>query len=109
MALHQGVCSSAGMCFRHTSSNFLNYETLKCENCHVPCSLEAKRALAAAQCVVSTVPPVGDYDQDPVLLAAGALLGQLASEGRLRWVAYVSSTGVYGDHSGNWVDERQVP
>jgi nucleoside-diphosphate-sugar epimerase len=25
--------------------------------------------------------------------------------GPLRWVGYLSSTGVYGDHDGGWVDE----
>ena len=24
----------------------------------------------------------------------------------LRWVGYLSSTSVYGDHAGDWVDER---
>ena len=54
------------------------------------------------------MPPVGDFDADPVLTAAALLLGQLAGGGRLRWVAYVSSTAVYGDHRGAWVDERRA-
>ncbi len=73
------------------------------------CSLQAQHALAAAPYVVTTVPPVGDFDRDPVLTAAAPLLGQLASGGRLQWVAYISSTGVYGDHAGGWVNERCVP
>lgn len=28
---------------------------------------------------------------------------------RLVWVAYLSSTGVYGDHAGGWVDEDTTP
>ncbi len=56
-----------------------------------------RAALATATHVVSTVPP-GDTS-DPVLAAYGA---QLAG----RWLGYLSSTGVYGDAGGGWVDER---
>ncbi|NDA75780.1 MAG: SDR family NAD(P)-dependent oxidoreductase, partial [Synechococcaceae bacterium WB8_3_299] len=27
----------------------------------------------------------------------------------LRWVGYLSSTGVYGDSQGRWVDEQSAP
>ncbi|WP_417806567.1 SDR family oxidoreductase [Thioclava sp.] len=40
---------------------------------------------------------------DPVLTAAGAQIAQAAA--RLDWVGYLSTTGVYGDHAGGWVDE----
>lgn len=39
-----------------------------------------------------------------VLLACQALLIQVART--VSWVGYVSSTGVYGDHQGDWVDEE---
>ena len=40
---------------------------------------------------------------DPVLLA---LTDQIAAAApSLRWVGYLSTTGVYGDHGGDWVDE----
>ena len=57
-------------------------------------------AIGWASHVLSSVPPVGDAD--PVLAAAGEALG-----GRLggRWLGYLSSTGVYGDANGAWVDE----
>ena len=44
-----------------------------------------------------------DGHGDPVL---NALKGDItsAAEG-LRWVGYLSTTGVYGDHNGAWVDE----
>ena len=34
--------------------------------------------------------------------------GQQLGEGaeRYSWVGYISSTSVYGDHKGDWVDER---
>ena len=53
-------------------------------------------ALADASHVLSSVPPVADGD--PVLERYGDLL-----EGK--WLGYLSSTGVYGDAGGAWVDE----
>ncbi|MEH3157661.1 MAG: NAD(P)-dependent oxidoreductase [Sphingomonas taxi] len=55
-----------------------------------------RAALAAATHVLSSVPPEGEAD--PVLARYGdALAG--------RWLGYLSSTGVYGDAGGAWVDE----
>nr|WP_317894310.1 NAD(P)-dependent oxidoreductase [uncultured Sphingomonas sp.] len=54
--------------------------------------------IAAADAVLSSVPPEGDAD--PVLAAYG---GALAA--RRCWLGYLSSTGVYGDAGGGWVDE----
>ncbi|WP_267414695.1 MULTISPECIES: NAD(P)-dependent oxidoreductase [unclassified Sphingomonas] len=55
-----------------------------------------RRALAAASHVLSSVPPVDDHD--PVLASYGDALGT-------QRLAYLSSTGVYGDAGGAWVDE----
>ncbi|MEL7114772.1 MAG: SDR family oxidoreductase [Pseudomonadota bacterium] len=38
---------------------------------------------------------------DPFLVAAGPAIAQAKAE----WVGYLSTTGVYGDHKGGWVDE----
>jgi len=54
-------------------------------------------AVAEATHILSSVPPDGG---DPVLAAYGAEIA--ASGARL---AYLSSTGVYGDTGGAWVDE----
>ncbi len=40
---------------------------------------------------------------DPVLLALQDEIAAAAPH--LRWVGYLSTTGVYGDHGGDWVDE----
>ena len=40
---------------------------------------------------------------DPVLLAHGPDLARRAA--RIKWLAYLSTTGVYGDRQGGWVDE----
>lgn len=53
-------------------------------------------AVRRASHVLSSVPP--DADCDPVLPRYG---GAVAG----RWLGYLSSTGVYGDTGGAWVDE----
>jgi nucleoside-diphosphate-sugar epimerase len=57
---------------------------------------EVRRALAIVSHVLSSVPP--GATGDPVLKRYGDALGQ-------RWLGYLSSTGVYGDTAGAWVDE----
>ncbi|NVB40506.1 SDR family NAD(P)-dependent oxidoreductase [Pseudenhygromyxa sp. WMMC2535] len=42
---------------------------------------------------------------DPALRWHAAALDELRARGQLRWLAYLSTTGVYGDHGGAWVDE----
>jgi nucleoside-diphosphate-sugar epimerase len=54
------------------------------------------RALEQVTHVLSSVPPEGDAD--PVLERYGAAL-------RHPWLGYLSSSGVYGDTHGAWVDE----
>lgn len=56
-------------------------------------------ALAAATHVLSSVPPDPASGTDPVLTGYGALLPTVP------WLGYLSSTGVYGDTGGAWVDE----
>ena len=52
--------------------------------------------------VLSSAPP--DDDGDPVLRhEAGAMAARVRD---LAWVGYLSTTGVYGDHGGGWVDEN---
>ena len=52
--------------------------------------------------ILTSVPP--DEDGDPVLSRfKGELLKRANS---LRWVGYLSTTGVYGDRGGAWVDEE---
>lgn len=64
--------------------------------------LQDKNALlGAATHLLSSVPP--DAAGDPVIDGHGADLAGL--EG-LRWAGYLSTTGVYGDRAGAWVDER---
>ena len=57
-------------------------------------------ALENATHILSSVPPMGDGD-DPVLQKYGAAIATSA----VSWTGYLSSTGVYGDTGGAWVDE----
>jgi nucleoside-diphosphate-sugar epimerase len=54
--------------------------------------------------VLVTIPPDGQ-GKDPVLEHLAPLLAQLP----LQWIGYLSTTGVYGDHGGRWVDETTPP
>lgn len=56
-------------------------------------------ALDQASHILASAAP--DAGGDPFLAAAGA---QIAAA-RPEWVGYLSTTGVYGDHQGGWVDE----
>ena len=56
---------------------------------------------SSAHLLISAGPgPAGD----PVLNALGDEIAAVAPA--LRWAGYLSTTGVYGDHEGDWVDEE---
>ncbi len=57
-------------------------------------------ALDGASHVLVSIPP--DDDGDPVARRHGADIAALPG---LRWLGYLSSTAVYGDRDGGWVDE----
>jgi nucleoside-diphosphate-sugar epimerase len=63
-------------------------------------SPELPGVMASATHILSSVPPASD-GSDPVLAAHGEALARAPA----RWVGYLSSTGVYGDTGGAWVDE----
>ncbi len=58
-------------------------------------------AVDQADAVLSSVPP--DADGDPALRV---LHDALQAGSALRWVGYLSSTGVYANRDGGWVDAR---
>lgn len=60
---------------------------------------DAGPAIAGATHLLSSIAP--DAMGDPALRALGP---QIAAH-RWTWVGYLSTTGVYGDHQGGWVDE----
>jgi nucleoside-diphosphate-sugar epimerase len=60
--------------------------------------------LSDATHVLSTVAP-GELG-DPILARFGTAIAAAPS---LRWIGYLSTTGVYGDRGGGWVDETTPP
>ena len=55
---------------------------------------------AAASHILVSIPP--DAEGDPVLDSHAADIARMPA---LRWLGYLSTTGVYGDRGGGWVDE----
>ena len=68
-------------------------------NGHLPCGED----LLGTTHVLVTIPP-DRAGRDPVLTHLAAELQSLP----LVWVGYLSTTGVYGDHGGQWVHEESV-
>jgi nucleoside-diphosphate-sugar epimerase len=62
---------------------------------------DAKAALAGTTHLLSSVPP--DAKGDAVIDQHAADIAALPD---LRWVGYLSTTGVYGDRGGDWIDEN---
>lgn len=63
----------------------------------VPKRLEQE--IATADALLVSAPP--GEDGDPALNA----LASAIEASPIRWIGYFSTTGVYGDHGGGWVDE----
>lgn len=63
---------------------------------------DAPAALAGTTHLLASAPP--DDRGDPVLDHHAADIAALAD--RLDWAGYLSTTGVYGDRDGDWVDEE---
>ena len=56
--------------------------------------------IAASEAILVSIPP--GESGDPVL---AAFRDRIVAAPNLRWVGYLSTVGVYGDHAGGWVDE----
>lgn len=75
-------------------------------------ALGAKPVAYSTAALAASVPPEAvthilvsiapQSDGDPVL---NSFKNWIASCPNLRWIGYLSSTNVYGDHGGDWVDE----
>ena len=62
-----------------------------------------RTALEDATHILSSVPPSGEGG-DPVLQKYGSAIVERA----VSWIGYLSSTGVYGDSGGAWLDESAL-
>ncbi len=68
---------------------------------------DANQALAGATHILVSIPPADEGDV--VLLHHGRDIAALAAAApALRWLGYLSTTGVYGDRGGGWVDETSA-
>ncbi len=65
----------------------------------------SKEIFEGATHVLSCIPPLPN-GEDPVL---NKLKTQLLNSKNLKWVGYLSTTGVYGDTKGEWVNENTSP
>lgn len=66
-------------------------------------SAAVAEAVAQASAVLVSVPP--DEAGDPVLAVCAPALRRHVPG----WLGYLSTTGIYGDHQGGWVDEDTPP
>jgi len=64
---------------------------------------QSQLEIARGGAVLISVPP--DADGDPVLRSASETIRAAAPS----WLGYLSTTGVYGDRNGAWVDETTPP
>lgn len=67
-------------------------------------SASVHAVLAQATHILSSVPPDRATGLDPVLTHYGDILRACPAQ----WIGYLSSTGVYGDAGGAWVDETSI-
>lgn len=65
----------------------------------------SQEILKDATHVLSCIPPSAE-GKDPLLQQVKS---QLLNSKNLQWVGYLSTTGVYGDSQGAWVDEKMSP
>ena len=63
---------------------------------------DVRAALAETTHLIVSIAP--DEAGDPVLRCRRATISPAACR-TLRWIGYLSTVGVYGDHGGAWVDE----
>ena len=73
-----------------------------------PLNEECANWLKKADVVLISTPPNGDLDLDPIL-STKKVREVLENAEKRQMFIYLSSTGVYGGHCGEWVDETTEP
>jgi hypothetical protein len=71
----------------------------RADGAHIPGDDLSGEVATATHVLITAGPSDG---RDPVL---AELRDSFAAAENLQWVGYLSTTGVYGDHGGGWVDE----
>ncbi|MGZ3341092.1 MAG: SDR family oxidoreductase [Reyranella sp.] len=92
--------SVAGTCTSDEKAAGLRAEGIEAHRFDGTAALPAQ-AMNGATHVLCTIAP--GTTGDPALRTCSRLLQQA------RWLGYLSTTGVYGDHGGGWVDEETPP
>jgi nucleoside-diphosphate-sugar epimerase len=92
--------SVAGTCTSDQKAEGLRAQGIEAHRFDGTAALPAA-ALDGASHVLCTISP--GTTGDPALRTCSSLLK------RARWLGYLSTTGVYGDHGGDWVDEDTPP
>src|SRR4029077_14300112 len=92
--------SVAGTCTSDQKAEELRAQGIEAHRFDGTAALPAT-ALDGASHVLCTISP--GTTGDPALRTCSSLLK------RARWLGYLSTTGVYGDHGGDWVDEDTPP
>lgn len=67
--------------------------------------MDIEKNLSTATHILVSTPPSAEFG-DPVLANFVDLIKKYAPQSQ--WLGYLSSTGVYGDHQGRWVDESSA-
>ena len=62
-----------------------------------------KTKLQEANYILVSIPPVEGKD-----IVADYLKNNFLNMKNCKWITYLSATSVYGDHDGNWVDEKST-
>lgn len=108
------LCLEEGWKVSGTSTNYLKIQAFRAEGIDAflfdesgpMIEIDASKALNEATYVLSTIPPVVEPNPlDPVLVYHQSNLRLATLSGALKWIGYLSSTGVYGDCKGAWVSE----
>ncbi|MCF8719931.1 SDR family oxidoreductase [Nitrospina gracilis] len=105
-ALHGEGWSVSGTCRSEAKQRMLEERGWRVCPFDAPDTVpDAAPLLAGATHVLVTIAPKGEAG-DVVLHHFGEMLMSLPN---LEWIGYLSTTGVYGDRDGDWVDEETPP
>jgi len=95
-----GLLSSSNTKYQYVD----NVHVLDIDNEYIGLDNDGLEDLVNADTIIQTVAPLADFDTDPLLAFHG---DKLVESKKLKYVVYISSTGVYGNHDGNWVSEEE--
>jgi hypothetical protein len=93
----------SGTCRDIDSKNMPNNEGKLYEYDGININKEIYNAIGKSTHLLISIPP--QVSKDPVL---DRFSNKILNWKHLKWIGYISSTGVYGDAKGEWVDENSI-